>query len=173
MPDPIEFDIVDTIAAGAVGKPGQRTFLIQAVKDGLTLSVLVEKQQIALFAAEVCEFLDRIVDPAEPVLDAVNDALCGSVVDAEPLFRAQLIGIGYDPDRELILIELREAAQDDDVTPTADDEPDGFVARLYATRAQIRAMAKHGAASVERGRPPCPLCTFPMDPEGHICPRWN
>jgi uncharacterized repeat protein (TIGR03847 family) len=168
MPDPIEFDTVDTIAAGAVGKPGQRTFLIQAVKDGLTLSVLVEKQQIALFATEVCEFLDRIVDPAEPVLDAANDALCG------PLFRAQLIGIGYDPDRELILIELREAAQDDeDVAPAADDEADGFVARLYATRAQIRAMAKHGAASVERGRPPCPLCTFPMDPEGHICPRWN
>jgi hypothetical protein len=34
-------------------------------------------------------------------------------------------------------------------------------------------MVAHGAESVDAGRPKCQLCDFPMDPSGHICPRWN
>jgi len=26
---------------------------------------------------------------------------------------------------------------------------------------------------VAAGRPPCPLCGNPLDPEGHVCPRQN
>jgi uncharacterized repeat protein (TIGR03847 family) len=99
------------------------------------------------------------------------------------LFRARLIGLGFDPERELVLLELREHAADDD-DDDEDDEPDpvvvdvepddpGYVARIYATRAQVRAMAARGAEAVTSGRPPCPLCEFPMDPAGHQCPRWN
>ncbi len=178
MPDPIEFNPVDSISAGALGIPGQRRFMIQARSNGALLSVLLEKQQVALLAAEANEFLDRIDAEAEaktePRLDPVNDALCGQVVESEPLFRASLIGIGYDPQRHLVLLELREHAEaDDDGQPIIDPDLEGFVARLYASRAQVRAMLRHGAASVEQGRPPCPLCTFPMDPHGHACPRWN
>jgi uncharacterized repeat protein (TIGR03847 family) len=55
----------------------------------------------------------------------------------------------------------------------ADDEDEGYVARVYATRAQVRAMAARGVEAVAGGRPPCPLCEQPMDPAGHRCPRWN
>jgi hypothetical protein len=57
--------------------------------------------------------------------------------------------------------------------PPPPDESTGRVARLYATRPQVRAMARNGVAAVEAGRPLCPLCDFPMDPEGHVCPRLN
>ena len=50
MPEIVEFDPVDTIAAGAVGEPGHRSFYIQAVKDGAVLTVLVEKEQVALLS---------------------------------------------------------------------------------------------------------------------------
>jgi uncharacterized repeat protein (TIGR03847 family) len=53
------------------------------------------------------------------------------------------------------------------------EEEEGYVARIYATRSQVRAMAAHGAVTVAAGRPPCPLCDMPMDPSGHRCPRWN
>ena len=181
MPDPIEFNPVDAISAGALGRPGQRRFMIQARSNGALLCILMEKQQISLLADEANDFLDRISedddqsDP-EPRLDPVNDALCGQVVETEPLFRASLIGIGYDPHRRLVLLELREFAQtEEDLAnePADIDEPEGFIARLYATRAQVRAMLRHGIASVGQGRPPCPLCQFPMDPDGHACPRWN
>jgi uncharacterized repeat protein (TIGR03847 family) len=93
-----------------------------------------------------------------------------------PLFRARLIGLGFDPERELVLIELREHSSAEDepesVVP-ADEEESGYVARLYATRPQVRAMAARSAAIVAAGRPPCPLCELPMDPDGHRCPRWN
>ena len=177
MPDPIEFDPVDCIAAGAIGVPGQRRFMIQAMKNGARLAVLLEKEQVALFSIEAGQFLDGLDAPGEHGLDPVNDALCGQLVEVEPLFRARVIGIVYDPARELVLIELRERAPDDldpaTREPPDPSEPDGHVARLYATRAQVRAVTRHGATAVERGRPPCPLCQGPMDPDGHRCPRWN
>ena len=46
MTDFIEFDPVDDIAAGAFGRPGERTFVIQARKGSAVLSVLVEKEQV-------------------------------------------------------------------------------------------------------------------------------
>lgn len=162
----IEFDPVDAIGAGAFGVPGRRTFVIQARKGEALLSVLVEKEQVRMLAAEAGQFLDRLADedpeeesPAAPV----------PVTADEPLFRARLIGIGYDADRRLVLIELRESGDED--RPPEDDE--GYVARLYATRPQVRAMARDGSAAVEAGRPNCPLCEFPMDPAGHVCPRLN
>lgn len=184
MAEVIEFDPVDTISAGAFGRPGARTFVIQARKGSARLSVLVEKEQVALLAAEARQFLDRI-DEEDPEPGGAEPAPGGPVEEDEPLFRARLIGLGYDPQRRLVLIELREAAASGD---DGDDEEDtapspagggeapegpGRVARLFATRAQVRAMAAHGAAAVAAGRPRCPLCEFPMDPDGHVCPRWN
>jgi uncharacterized repeat protein (TIGR03847 family) len=182
MPDPIELDPVDGLGTGAVGEPGQRVFYLQARKERAQLTVQVEKEQIALLATEAVAFLDRIADeyPEEPM------SLPVSVAELQeptvPLFRARLIGLGFDPERELVLIELREHSTDDDQDTDPEpevaeldeaDEEEGFVARLYATRSQVRAMAACGAQAVAAGRPPCPLCDQPMDPAGHRCPRWN
>jgi uncharacterized repeat protein (TIGR03847 family) len=174
MADLIEFDPVDTIAVGALGRPGQRRFVVQAVKNGALLCVLVEKQQLALLSSQIGEFLDTLGPAGEGRLDAVDDARCGEVVESEPLFRALLMGIGFDRDRGLVLLELREMAdEDEDGNPIARDDAEGHVARLYATAAQMHAISRHGLASVARGRPPCPLCEQPLDPDGHVCPRLN
>jgi uncharacterized repeat protein (TIGR03847 family) len=170
----IELDDVDSLGAGAVGEPGQRAFYIQARTEHTQLTVLVEKQQVEMLATEAVAFLDHIADeyPELPIdVPAAQTQLREPTV---PLFRARLIGLGFDTERELVLLELREHAEDDeavaDGTP-ADDE--GYVARIYVTRAQVRAMAARGVEAVAGGRPPCPLCDMPMDPAGHQCPRWN
>lgn len=177
MADVIEFDPVDSIGAGAFGIPGRRTFVIQAKKGAATLSVLVEKEQVALLATEAAQFLDRIADEyPDPVADLPSDPGDVPVEEAVPLFRAQMIGLGYDVERGLVLVELRETATDDEEEEIDDpfaDDVEGRVARLYASRAQVRAMVASGAAAVASGRPRCPLCDFPMDPDGHVCPRWN
>jgi uncharacterized repeat protein (TIGR03847 family) len=72
-----------------------------------------------------------------------------------------------------VLIELRERSEDDGDDDVAEEVDEGYVARIYATRAQVRAMAARGIEAVAGGRPPCPLCEQPMDPSGHRCPRWN
>lgn len=183
MADPIELEQVDALGAGAVGEPGQREFYIQARKASAQLTVLVEKEQVALLAAEAIAFLDRIAaEYPEPPPEPIGPA--GLQEPTVPLFRARLIGLGFDPARELVLIELRERSSDDEDAGAPDeieaaddagalDDDDGFVARIYATRSQVRAMAARGTQAVAGGRPQCPLCDQPMDPSGHQCPRWN
>jgi len=36
-----------------------------------------------------------------------------------------------------------------------------------------RAFVARASRVVAAGRPPCPLCGAPLDPQGHICPRRN
>jgi uncharacterized repeat protein (TIGR03847 family) len=179
MDNVIELDGVDALGAGAIGEPGQRVFYIQADKSDARLTVVVEKEQVALLAEEAVAFLDRIglEYPEEPAESATLHPSAAQVTEpAVPLFRARMIGLGFEPDRKLVLLELRERAEDDDEdeVPVEDALPEeGYVARIFATRAQVRAMAARGAEAVSSGRPLCQLCNFPMDPQGHICPRWN
>lgn len=206
MAELVELDGVDALGAGAIGIPGQRAFYIQAEKGNLRLTVLVEKEQVALLAAEAVGFLDGLTDQYPEELDAPALGGDGDVTEpAVPLFRARLIGLGFEPERRLVLLELRERGDDEGADEELGDEDvsdedeevdaeavrsalaglvgeslsdagvadDGYVARIFATRAQVRAMATNGAAAVVSGRPRCPLCDQPMDPEGHICPRWN
>jgi uncharacterized repeat protein (TIGR03847 family) len=171
MTEHIELDDLEGLGAGAIGEPGRRAFYLQARTEVTQLTVLVEKEQIDLLAKEAVAFLDRLADdyPELPVLMSPGDADLRE--PTVPLFRARLIGLGFDPERELVLIELRERAEEEDDDGGDDDE--GYVARVYATRAQVRAMAARGVEAVAGGRPPCPLCEQPMDPGGHRCPRWN
>jgi uncharacterized repeat protein (TIGR03847 family) len=200
MPDPIEFHTVDALGAGAVGEPGQRAFYLQARSESAQLTVLLEKEQVALLAAEAVAFLDRVAEEYPEDMITLPSTVADLREPTVPLFRARLIGLGFDPERELVLIELRERAEDDDQEDEDDDEDDelgddrdlvdedarararafravdedeGYVARIYATRPQVRAMAARGAVVVSAGRPPCDLCGQPMDPAGHRCPRWN
>ncbi|MGZ4626089.1 MAG: DUF3090 family protein, partial [Kineosporiaceae bacterium] len=54
-----------------------------------------------------------------------------------------------------------------------DEEADGAVLRVSISGASARAFTKRAMAVVAAGRPPCPFCTNPLDPSGHICPRAN
>jgi uncharacterized repeat protein (TIGR03847 family) len=45
--------------------------------------------------------------------------------------------------------------------------------RLTFTREQARGLAVHGAELINAGRPRCPQCGEPMDPEGHFCIKKN
>ena len=90
--------------------------------------------------------------------------------------------IGYDEERERLLLELEELVptlEDDDdetligVEVVENEEPAGEIVRIRATAEQMFALARHGAAVCERGRPTCELCGNPKDPEGHTCPATN
>ena len=196
----IELETVDSLGAGAVGDPGEREFFLQARTESAQLTVLVEKEQVALLATEAVAFLDRIAEDYPEGRSGVPDPVvpqAGLREPTVPLFRARLIGLGFDPEREMVLIELRERSSEDEeeaeaqaspaeagpvpelpdagtaVAEPTDEDEEGYVARIYATRGQVRAMAAKGAEAVAAGRPLCPLCDMPMDPAGHRCPRWN
>jgi uncharacterized repeat protein (TIGR03847 family) len=178
-----------------VGEPGHRTFFIQAQRGGQVLSVLVEKEQVAILSERMGHLLDQVAEqfpgeetPADPGTGLLEG-------DPVPLFRAVAIGIGFDPGRRMVVLELHERAVEDDdesdddededaglpadpleapaVTGPGAAEEDSYLARLYITPGQARLMASRGIEAVVAGRPPCPLCGGPLDAEGHVCPRLN
>ena len=92
----------------------------------------------------------------------------------EPRWRAGKLSIGYDQDREMFVLEIEEfqpEVDEDDPASLLEAEPESI--RLLATREQMFALSRHGAAVVDRGRPTCQYCGNPMDPEGHACPAMN
>jgi uncharacterized repeat protein (TIGR03847 family) len=85
----------------------------------------------------------------------------------DPIFRSGEIGLGYDKDRDLMVIVTREIL-------TENDEPEeAAIVRFWCTRSQARALARWGQDVAQRGRPLCPQCAQPIEPEGHFCPKKN
>jgi len=67
-----------------------------------------------------------------------------------------------------------EAAGIDEDEDEDDDDLEGpDVLRVRVSAAAARAFVERAARVVASGRPPCPLCGQPLDPQGHICPRRN
>jgi uncharacterized repeat protein (TIGR03847 family) len=137
--------------------------------------VLVEKQQIELLSASILEILSRVgLETGEGPDDAEMDL----EEPVEPVWRAGRLSIGYEQDRDLILLELVELVPgqeeaEEAVEADEDLELDAERLRLWATRDQMLALSRHGAQVVARGRPTCQFCGNPIDPEGHRCPAMN
>ena len=151
----------DKVTVGTIGPAGQRIFFLQA-REGETLVTLkMEKQQVGALASHLGQLLQDLARPGEL---GEEDAL-----ELEPFVEADFtvgsIALAYDAaiDRVVILAEEREREGEDD-----SDE-----ARFALTREQAGSLAIRGTRLVEAGRPPCPLCGFPLDPRGHACPRTN
>ena len=173
------FDPPDRFVAGTVGQPGDRTFYLQASGGGRTVSVALEKSQVAVLAERLAELLETVRRGGGD--DAVA-APSGQLEDTAPLdapveeeFRVGSMGLAWDGDTEQVIVEALSQSGDNDseVEPLsdADEGPDALRVRIVGDMA--RAFVRRAQRVVAAGRPPCPLCALPLDPEGHICPRQN
>jgi len=173
----MELDRVDRITADAIGDPGQRVFYLQARKGRDLVTVLVEKQQVELLSASILEILSRIGLETEDERPDESEMVLEEPL--EPMWRAGRLSIGYEHERDLVLLELVELVpgdeedDEDEASELADAELDADRLRLWATREQMLALSRQGAEVVLRGRPTCQFCGNPMDPEGHRCPAMN
>lgn len=176
------FDPPDRFVAGTVGEPGSRTFFLQAREGTRVVSVVLEKSQVAVLAerlgsllleldqrglAELAEV--KLPDDVAPLDEPLNEA-----------FRAGTLTLGWDGERRSVLIEARAQTEEED-DPEAleaieelEDDPDGpDLFRVRITADAARTFVERAMRVVRSGRPPCPLCGNPLDPQGHICPRRN
>jgi uncharacterized repeat protein (TIGR03847 family) len=164
MSSSFELPEVDKITVGTVGEPGQRTFYLQARMGTQLVTLKMEKQQVSALAQFLGNLLADLPRPGDPPTDL---ALEEPAIEEWPIGSIQL---SYDPDIDRVVIIAEEAiftAEDDDSEETP------AIARFGATREQMAAVAIHGTSLVASGRPPCPLCGYPLDPSGHACPRTN
>ena len=162
---------VDRITTDAVGEPGMRVFYLQARHGEELVTVVAEKEQVQLLGASVLELLAN-VDLETGQGPGEDEMALEEPVD--PLWHAGRLSIGFDEERDLFLVEIEEfqpELEEDDPARLLRAEPE--TVRLWATREQMLALSRHGAAVAERGRPACQFCGNPLDPRGHTCPAMN
>lgn len=194
---------VERFAAVAVGQPGQRAFFLQARRASDSVTVALEKIQVAALAdrlqALVSEIRRRgLGGTTAPTPDA------GAELE-EPLeaaFRVGTLSLAWDGASSTVVVEamaapdeLEDAAEEaddravDDEPPIADadvaaadsairswadDDPAGpDLLRVRLNLAMAEAFAREAQSVVQAGRPACPMCGQPLDPQGHLCPRRN
>jgi uncharacterized repeat protein (TIGR03847 family) len=151
--------------------------------------VALEKTQVEALAERIDELLDEVVRrtggaapvPAVAPAELADTAPLDMPVEEE--FRVGTMALAWDGAEERMILEAQalveiDASDEDDLEAAEelllqDDENGPPLLRVRLTGAQARSFAKRALDVVSAGRPPCPLCSLPLDPEGHVCPRQN
>jgi len=158
MSTSFEIPEVDALTTGAIGPPGQRVFYLQARQGTQLVTLRLEKTQVSALVTYLGTLLTDLPTPD----DVPTDMDLTEPVVAEWVVGS--LGVSYDEDTDRVVVVAEELVE---------EGTEAARARITATRAQITALARHGAEVVEAGRPPCPLCGQPVNPEGHMCIRLN
>lgn len=180
------FDPPERFVAGTVGEPGQRTFFLQAREGARLVSISLEKQQVQVLAERLDEMLDEVMNSTSDGPEVVVPGVAPlGLEDNAPLeqpieeeFRAGTMTLSWDNDTQRVVVEIYPFTEAAVVAPDQvgedleEPEPEEiFLVRLPAGAA--RAFVQRAERVIEAGRPDCPFCGSPMDPEGHLCVRAN
>jgi len=109
------------------------------------------------------------------VVDAQGNA--NMTYSPVPVADVGSLAVGYDEAQDRVVVEAselqEEAEEGDEETATEENVAQPAMARFRITRGQAAAFVERANELMKAGRPSCPLCSRPMDPEGHVCPRSN
>jgi uncharacterized repeat protein (TIGR03847 family) len=159
MAESFDLPSVDAVTFGTIGEPGKRVFYVQAWSAATVVTLKVEKQQVAGLATALQSILADLPPEATPI----------SAPGLQPPVEAEWAvgGIGlsaYDEATQRVTVLFEELVAEGE---------EGATARLGLTIGQMVALVARGEELVAGGRPNCPLCGNPMDPDGHACPKTN
>ena len=168
------FDPPERFVTGTVGEPGARTFFLQARGAGRVVSVALEKQQVEALAERVDELLDEVISQAS-TRSVIPAVVPHGMEDEAPLelpieeeFRAGTMTLSWDPDDERVVIEVFPVGEEPE-----EGEVSGEMMVVRLEPGQARAFAHRSERVIGAGRPSCPFCGQPLDPDGHLCVRAN
>src|ERR1700741_240473 len=172
------FRTPDRFVAGTVGQPGNRTFYIQAVGDARVVSVVLEKQQVAVLAERIGALLlevNRRFGTPFPPEPAEIEVLIPLITPVDAEFRVGTMGLGWDSEAQTVVVELLAVTDAEfDASVVLDDAEEGpGPVRVFLTPESPRQFADRSNRVISAGRPPCPVCDEPRAPEGHVCVRTN
>ena len=158
-----EIEQPDHFTAGAVGPKGKREFYLQARQDGIVASFKVEKQQVQVLADYLEGMLDNMRGGDEPLFAPPAELI--EPVNVE--WAIGELGIGYDETNDRVVLHAQELISEDETVASAG------VARIHLQRRLIVAFIRTARELVAAGRPLCPFCSRPLDPEQGLCACYN
>lgn len=150
---------VESLRAESFGEPGQRTFRLLAHAGEGTVSLWLEKQQLAMLGAALEDLLERTpggheMTPSEPESS-------GFVGDLE--VRVGSLAVGFDPDGAGFSLEAADFTSALGLSSIV----------LNARRDQFTSLEHEISEIVSQSRPRCPLCGQPLSADPHFCPESN
>ncbi|MSQ32115.1 MAG: DUF3090 family protein [Dehalococcoidia bacterium] len=152
-------DPTTRIYAGSEGQPGRRTFFLEASNDEYAVKLWFDKETMR----SIYEAIDKAFHEAD--LTPKPEESPGSQIssfDAE--FRSGRISMTQDEQRKTFTLMFSDAEG---------GERGPYRLRSVASYEKVAGLSEQMRRVYAAGRPTCPLCTGPMDPSGHICPRAN
>lgn len=161
-----QFTTISHLAAGAQGEPGKRTFFmdvgqgercVRAWLDKAVLLALSETVDQLLAALEGKTFLPMSTTVPPTPVETRRDKPTAE-------FRVGRLALGYNETTGRLVLVMHEEETPENGPP---------VLECAATQEQMRALSDQVKAIVAAGRPLCPLCSGPVDPTGHVCPKRN
>jgi uncharacterized repeat protein (TIGR03847 family) len=176
-----DFQTPARFVVGTVGMPGERAFFLQVRQGSNITSVALEKAQVSALAERVDQLLDEVAETRAQEGEIPVEAP-GDLTDVQPLdapiveeFRVGAMALGWDEASRRVVVEAHAVSEEgEDVPDIADDTIEGpDTLRVWLTPGYARAFAERARQVVSAGRPPCPFCSQPLDPQGHVCPRSN
>ena len=149
----IELNPVDFITVGTIGPRGQRIFHLQGGKDQQLVSLIIEKEQAWALSEAINKMLEELDEQTEEPDESEVDL---SKIDMdlrepiEPVFRVAQMGLGYDEDRDMVVLVAQE------LVPTEEDaDPslaDPSIVRMWCSRDQMRTLSAQALEVVQSGR---------------------
>ena len=167
----VDFTRISRLEAEAVGEPGRRTFRMIAESDSSRADVWLEKEQLFQLALAIHQMINAVREGE----DAAASASANEEREADPLtrveFKAGRLALRHQDSHGMFIIE----AHDIESPQIMEDDAPPDIA-LWASRSRVDEFAEQALEVCAAGRPLCPLCGAPMEPEergGHKCPMVN
>ncbi len=162
-----ELDEITRLTAVAMGVPGKRTFFLILEQKGEWIRAWLEKELLEALALAIDQLLstlarENLYYPTEAEPEAEADTAPAGLPAAE--LEVDQIALGYDQERATLNLAVHAPGPQD-------SEWSELLCRI--TPAQLKTFGAQAREICAAGRPRCPLCGGPIDPDGHVCPKSN
>ena len=165
-----EFTFPERFLSGTVGMPGERTFYLQAVDGRRNIAVALEKSQLAILAERIVALLKEIKFGKAQDFRRKGRPIPQLITPFSEEFRVSALSLTWNPQTEQLIIEA-QGGDENEIIEDVDQGPP--LLRVTLTVDSALVFAIDSFALIGAGRPPCPFCGAPLDPQGHLCPRAN
>ena len=160
----IDLGLVDAVDAQSIGPAGQRTFRVRAQAGANRASLWMEKEMLAQLGRAISQLLaERSLARGRPV-SAVPGVEDFERADIEIAVARLVLDFRPEPEHVILAADSREDLERGSVPSF----------RMEFTRSMAVALVQAIPSIVGAGRPLCPLCQRPLEPDvEHFCPRTN
>jgi len=153
------FGQLQHFTAGTVGPSGQRVFYLQFGNPDDLATLQLEKMQVRALA----EFLDQLLDEAEPISHDEIPLALELIEPISPDWIVSSLGVAFEKDKSEFVVVAEELSEDSDAG----------MAQIHLTPGQVKAFIAKANDLIRAGRPPCEICGDPINYADGWCPCSN